>query len=64
MKYTYMDFLTRKKRYTRGQFVRWERGGVLNAYGAIFKTRMTIIFVPYYLLTSETIAKLPPVPIE
>lgn len=58
-KYTYKDFETRKIRYTRGKFLHWQRGGLLNAWGAVFACHSSIVFVPEYLLTPETRAAIP-----
>ncbi len=61
--YTYKDFITRKLRRTRGQFSGWtEPTGLLNAPYAVFKNRRGRVLVPVYLLTNETLSKLPPPP--
>jgi hypothetical protein len=53
-KHTYKDFETRKKRWTRGKFVGWQRGGPLNVQYAVFQNRRGAVLVPEYCLTSET----------
>lgn len=59
--YTYMDPATGKIRHTRGYFETWTRPtGPLTVPYAIFKTPKTRVCVPYYCLTEETKAKLPP----
>lgn len=56
MKYIYKDFVTGKLRYTKGKFIGWTKPtGPLNVPYAIFQRPKTNIFVPKYLLTSETI---------
>lgn len=56
MKYTYKDFETGKPRYTRGRFVGWQQGGPLNAKYALFKCPSTVLAVPRYCLTAESLA--------
>jgi len=53
--YTYMDFMTKKIKRTRGRFDGWtEPTGLLNVRYAIFRRPRSSIFVPAYLLTKET----------
>ena len=59
----YRDFITGRLHYTRRQFLEWQRGGVLNAWGAVFVSRCGAMFIPVYLLTKESRALLPPPPI-
>lgn len=57
--YTYKDFITKKKRYTNGQFTGWtETTGLLKVRYAIFSTAKTLVLVPEYLLTKETKEKI------
>jgi len=61
--YEYKDFITRTLRRTRGQFDGWTKPtGLLIAPYAMFKTPKGRLFVPVYLLTKETLSKLPPPP--
>jgi hypothetical protein len=63
--YTYKDFATGKIRRTRGKFESWsKRTGPLNARYAIFRNPRGCVCVPFYLLTQETKAALPPMPEE
>ncbi len=62
--YTYKDLMSGKIHKTSGKFVQWQRGGILNAWGAVFQHRRSVMFVPRYLLTAESLAKLPPLPAE
>jgi len=64
MKYHYKDFATGRPRWTRGKFERWEQGGPLNAWGAVFFLPCSAIWVPAYCLSKETKAMLPPKPQE
>jgi hypothetical protein len=57
-KFTYRDFITRKVRYTRMPFLGWTTGGPINVVGAVFGTDKTLLFVPRYLLTKETVERL------
>ncbi len=57
--YTYKDFVSGKIRRTRGRFLRWERGGILMAWGVTFELPMSVLWVPHYLLTPETRAAIP-----
>ncbi len=58
--YEYKDFVTRKLRRTRGQFSGWTKPtGLLCAPYAVFKNPRGRVFVPVYLLTKETLSKLP-----
>lgn len=54
MKYAYKDFDTGKIRFTRGRFVQWYRGGILNAWYAVFERKSDTLFIPEYCLTPET----------
>ena len=59
--YTYKDFVTGKIKRTRGKFHGWSPPtGPLNAIYAIFQNPKGIVAVPYYCLTKETKAQLPP----
>lgn len=60
--YTYKDFMTNKIKTTRGKFVGWQKGGILGAWGAVFANRSSQLFIPRYLLTQETLARLPKAP--
>jgi len=60
----YRDFITRKLHYTRRQFIKWQRGGILNGWGAVLASRGGAMFIPVYLLTKEALALLPPIPDE
>lgn len=63
--YTYKDLETGKIRRTSGEFECWsERTGILNVRYAIFKTRRTRVYVPFYLLTQETRDAIPPKPTD
>ncbi len=53
-RYTYKDFQTGKKRWTRGRFAGWGQGGPLNVRYAIFQTRRIALLVPEYCLSPET----------
>ena len=53
-KYYYNDLESRKLRYTRGKFIGWQWGGLLSLRGAVFQRSRSVIFIPEYLLTSET----------
>ena len=62
-RYTFRDFKTKRERFTRGRFVKWsEPTGLLATRYAIFATRRGEVIVPFYLLTAESIGKLPPRP--
>jgi hypothetical protein len=54
MKYTYKDITTGRTRFTRGVFVGWQTGGLLNVKHAEFHTQRGCLFVPEYCLTPET----------
>lgn len=58
--YTYKDFVTKKIKRTRGEFDNWQRGGPLNAWGAVFRNPKSFLFVPEYCLTDETRKRIPP----
>ncbi len=61
--YQYKDFVTRKLHRTRGQFSGWTKPtGLLRAPYAIFRNPRGSVLVPIYLLTKETLSKLPPPP--
>lgn len=63
--YSYKDGMTDKIRRTRGVFEGWsEKTGPLNVRYAIFKNPCSRVCIPYYLLTPETKAALPPMPNE
>lgn len=64
MRIYYKDFATRKRKWTAGKFIHWDRGGILNAWGAIVERRASILFIPRYLIERESLAKLPPLPGE
>lgn len=59
-KYTYRDFESGRLRWTRGRFQNWQRGGLLNAWHAVFVRKGDALLVPEYCLTAETKAALPP----
>ena len=56
---TYKDFATGAIKRTRGRFDRWERGGPLNAWYAVFRNPCGVVLVPEYCLTLETRRALP-----
>lgn len=58
-RFYFKDFITGKIRYTRGQFVQWQKDGPLNAWGVLFANRASVAWVPEYLLTAESRAALP-----
>ena len=60
----YRDFITKRKRFTRGKFVRWDQAGPLNAWGIVVRREHSSLFIPYYLISSESLLKLPPKPKE
>ncbi len=60
----YRDFVTRKLHFTRRIFIEWQRGGILNGWGAVLASRGGVMFIPVYLLTKEARALLPPIPDE
>jgi len=60
----YRDFVTRKLHFTHRKFVEWQRGGILNGWGAVLVSRSGWMFIPVYLLTKEALALLPPIPDE
>lgn len=60
--YTYKDFMTDKIHKTRGTFVRWQKDGPLNVWGVLFQKPRSVMWVPRYLLTQETLAQLPKAP--
>jgi len=62
--YTYKDFVTGKTKRTRGKFHEWQRGGILNVWGAVFLNRCSALFIPFYCLTDETKQRIPPRPAE
>ena len=64
VKYTYRDFISLKRRFTRGTFSNWTKGGTLNVWYAIFNTPRTRVCIPEYLLTAQTKSNLPPKPVE
>jgi len=62
-KHHYKDFDTGKPRWTRGKFLRWGRGGLLNAWYAVFVLpRSGFLYIPDYCLRADTKAALPPIP--
>lgn len=63
-KYFYKDIVTGKIHWTRCRFAGWTRGGIINAWYAVFARRNYDLLVPEYLLTKETYAALPPKPKE
>ena len=54
MRYNYKDFCTRKSRYTNGELVNVQRGGVLGVLGGVFKRRRSVLFIPLHCLTHES----------
>jgi len=60
----YRYFVTRKLHFTRRRFVEWQRGGILNEWGAVLVSKGGAMFIPVYLLTKESCALLPPIPGE
>jgi len=65
MRYYYRDFVTKKRRYTRGRFVGWTKEmGPLGVPYAHFQGEATALFIPVYLLAQETRALLPPPPTQ
>lgn len=55
----YKDFDTQKQHFTRGKFVKWIRGGPLNAWMAVIKRKRSTLFIPDYCLTPESRQSLP-----
>lgn len=53
MKLYYKDFVTGKKRFTRGKPIEAMKGGPLQAWGLVVRTRSTTMFIPGYLLEPE-----------
>ncbi len=52
---TYMDFLTGKKRSTRGKFTGWRSGkGFLCVRFAIIERQRSVLLIPEYLLTPSS----------
>jgi len=64
MRYTYRDFETLKLKWTRGHFVKWTRGGIMNAWYALFARPRSVLFIPEHLLTPETRKRIPGHPKE
>ena len=58
----YHDFVTGELHYTRRKFIKWQRGGIMNAWGAVLASRGGAMFIPVYLLTRESRDMLPPIP--
>lgn len=59
-RYTFKDFATGKVRYTRGRFVGWSKPqGPLAVRYACFENRASVVHVPEYCLTTETLDILP-----
>jgi len=64
MKYTYRSMMDKKIHYTTRIFSGWQRGGILNAWGAIFASKGGGHWIPEYLLTKETLAAITPKPYD
>jgi hypothetical protein len=62
-KITYIDIMTKQRRWTRKEFTGWQRGGILNVPGAVFAGKNGFMWIPIYLLTRESLAILPPHPL-
>jgi len=63
MMYTYRDFGTSKIKRTRGRFSYWSMAtGPLDVRCAVFQNSKGTVNVPCYLLTKETIGRIPPMP--
>lgn len=60
--YTYKDIGTGKIRKTHGEFSGWQKGGILGAQCAVFQNARSVIYIPVYLLTPETKAKIGDMP--
>lgn len=58
----FRDIATGKRRYTMGQFIKWQRGGILNTFGAVIERSASVLFIPRYLIEKATLATLPPLP--
>lgn len=57
--YSYRDFATQALKRTRGKFAGWTAPmGPLTVRYAIFQNRASEIFVPRYLVTPETLARI------
>jgi hypothetical protein len=61
--YSYKDISTGKLKHTRGKFAGWTpRQGPLQIPYAVFQNSASAYEVPFYLLTKETLARLPKLP--
>jgi len=60
MRIYYKDFITGKRHWTSGKFLRWQRGGILNVFGAVVCREKSVLFIPCYLIEKESLAELPP----
>lgn len=58
----YRDFVTGKRRWTAGEFVRWERGRFLTEWVLIVQRPATVLIIPEYLVERESREWLPPIP--
>jgi hypothetical protein len=56
----YRDFITHKRKYTRGSFIEWTRGGPLNAWYAVVALPSETLLIPEYCL--EQGQNIPPKP--
>jgi hypothetical protein len=60
MRYFYKDIATEKVRFTRGEFKGWtEPTGLLNVPYAIFALKTTVLLIPKYALTKDTLSAIP-----
>ncbi len=55
----YRDFVTKKKRFTNGRFVGWQRGGPLRVWYAIVQRQKSTLLIPEYLIRADSLAQLP-----
>jgi hypothetical protein len=57
--YSYVDFVTGKKKKTRGKFKGWtKRMGVMNCRYAEFENPCSVLAVPEYCMLKETLARI------
>jgi hypothetical protein len=57
--YTYKDFITGKTRRTSGKFLKWTKPtGILETPYAVFQRSKSVLLIPKFLLTEETLARL------
>lgn len=59
----YYDIVQKKERFTTRTFQKWQQGGILNRWGAVFTSKGGGIWIPDYLISTRTLAELPPKPL-